>query len=290
MTVSEALELATRRLRVRSLPSPREDSEVLVAWALGTSRTFLYTHPEAELTRRQETKFRVGLRRRGEFYPLQYLIGEQEFFGRAFRVDESTLIPRPETEVLVEAALAELSSREEGLLRAVDVGTGSGCIAVTLACHEPRLLLTGLDISPQALAVARFNAKRWACQERVEFLRSDGLEALAGRGPIHDLIVSNPPYVAWEKRREVDPSVRRYEPRRAVFAAEGGLALYRKLLRQAPPLLKPGGRLAVELGYDLHRAVSALAASLGWAEHSMERDLAGIARCALYERAEREAS
>ncbi len=289
MTVAEALELATRRLRVKRLPSPREDSEVLVAWALGTGRAFLYTHPEAELSRQQEVKFRVGLRRRREFYPLQYLLGEQEFFGRAFRVNESTLIPRPETEVLVEAVLAELSGRREEILRVADVGTGSGCIAVTLACQEPRLLPVALDVSPRALEVARFNARRWGCRERIEFRLGDALEALAGRGPIFDLVVSNPPYVAWEKRSEVDRSVLRYEPRRAVFAGEGGLALYRKLFLQAPPLLKPGGRLAVELGYDLHRAVSALAASLGWVEHSMERDLAGIARCALYGRAAEDA-
>ncbi len=285
MTVAEALELAARRLRAGGLPTPREDSEILVAWALAADRAFLYTHPEAEFSHQQETQFQIGLRRRLEFYPLQYLLGKQEFFGRDFRIDNSTLIPRPETETLVEAVLADLAGRPETQLRAVDVGTGSGCIAVTLACQEPRLHVTALDISVEALEVARSNARRWGCQERVEFLASDGLEALAGRGPVFDLIVSNPPYVAWGKRREVDQSVRRYEPRRAVFAAEGGLALYRKLFLQAPALVKPGGRLAVELGYDLHRAVSALAASLGWVERSMERDLAGIARCALFGRA-----
>ncbi len=282
-TIAEALKQAHALFSERGLRSPREDAELILAWVLGRDRVFLHAHPETALTDQQSADFLHWTSRRAGSYPLQYMFGEQEFYGRLFKIDESTLIPRPETEVVVEEALRELDRIDTRPRRAVDVGTGSGCIAISLACQRPDLRVVGLDISAAALEVARANAGRLGCADRVEFAQSDALTGLAAGGPGFDLVVSNPPYVAWEKRHEVDLSVVLYEPPAAVFAGGGGLEVYEKLLVQARNVLKPGGRLVVELGYDLFDAVTSLAARLGWRLTSSASDLAGVVRCAVWE-------
>lgn len=284
MNVGEALQLGVKHLSRQGLPDPRLDAENVLSWVLNCDRSYLFAHPEAILSERQQNDFRHWLERRGQRYPLQYMRGRQEFYGRSFEVNSATLIPRPETETVVETALRLLKEMPAGQLWAADVGTGSGCIAAALACHEPRLRVSALDVSRPALETARRNFERLGCLARMELLESDVLSAVSRRREFYDLVVSNPPYVSPDQREKIDPSVAIYEPAEAVFAAAGGLEVYEKLFQQSPAVLKPSGLLVVELGYDLRNAVSKLASRYGWIEALVEKDLAGIDRCAAFRR------
>lgn len=281
VNVKQALDLATSELAARGLRSPRQDSEYLLITLLGCDRAFLLAHPERVLTREEEERYRYWLARRAEHYPLQYLRGTQEFYGREFLVSPAVLIPRPETELLVEVSLGDLARRTDPDLKVLDVGTGSGCIGVTLACEKPRLHVWASDISADALELARQNAARHGCGERVHLLRGDLLEpASRTRHGFHQ-VVSNPPYVPLDAP-EVDASVRCYEPSRAVFAGESGLEVYARIFRQAPRLLLPGGVLILELGHDSLPRLRKLAEKQAWRLVEVHRDLAGFKRCAVF--------
>jgi len=210
VTVKEALQSAASYLSKRRLRSPRQDAELLVASVLQRDRTFLYTYQEHQLSTAQKHLFQQWLIKRGQHYPLQYLRGKQEFYGREFSVRPGVFIPRPETELVLETALGLLRERPEDQLRAADVGTGSGCIGITLACEEPRVVVTATDVSPIALKVARQNAKKHRCLDRVEFLEGQTLNPVRNRLGYYHLVVSNPPYVSSEERNRVDaPQPRR---------------------------------------------------------------------------------
>ena len=279
MTVEEAIQFAEGYLSQRKLSLPRQDAELLVSSILQKNRAFLYGHPECELRAAQERLFCLWLAKRGEHYPLQYLRGHQEFYGRDFIVRPGVFIPRPETEVLIEITLERLKQYPQKRLRIADVGTGSGCIAITLACEDPRVHIVATDASPTALEVARLNAKRHGCANRIKFCLKKGLGGDSTYKHFFDLILSNPPYVGRQQRHRVDLSVRKYEPSNAVFAGESGQEVYAMLLPQAMLALKSQGSLILELGEDSKKKVVALAQQTGWKIGQVRADLAGIDRC-----------
>jgi release factor glutamine methyltransferase len=244
---------------------------VLLMFALGCDRAHLYAHPERELTADEQARYDAAIAERAAHKPSQYITGHQEFWGLDFIVSPAVLIPRPETEHLVEAAL-ELAS-EFPRPRIVDVGTGSGCIAIALAKEMPRADIEGLDISTDAVEIARANAVRLEC-DRVRFHVNDLLAGFLAES--FDLVVSNPPYVGESEQEKVQRQVREYEPKVAVFAGEEGLDVYRRLAPQAREVLRPGGWLVMEIGFSMGAPVRALLE--GWAEVRVLPDLLGIPR------------
>ncbi len=284
MTVKEAIQSATDYLAERQLRSPRQDAELLVASVLQRNRTFLYTYPDRQLSTSQQDLLQQWLTKRGECYPLQYLRGKQEFYGREFSVRPGVFIPRPETELVVESALALLRGSSEEQLWVADVGTGSGCIGITLACEEPRVGVTATDVSPIALKVARQNAKKHRCVDRIEFREGQTLNPVKDRLGHYHLVVSNPPYVSGQERTRVDASVDKHEPHEAVYAGESGQEIYKKLFSEARAVLQAHGKLVVELGEGGGREVCRLAQEKGWALEDLRKDLAQIDRCAIFGR------
>jgi len=284
VTVKEALQSAASYLSKRRLRSPRQDAELLVASVLQRDRTFLYTYQEHQLSTAQKHLFQQWLIKRGQHYPLQYLRGKQEFYGREFSVRPGVFIPRPETELVLETALGLLRERPEEQLRAADVGTGSGCIGITLACEEPRVVVTATDVSPIALKVARQNAKKHRCLDRLEFREGQTLSPVRNRLGYYHLVVSNPPYVSSEERNRVDASVDKHEPHEAVYAGESGQEIYKQLFSEAQKVLRPRGKLVVELGEGVGQGICRLAQEKGWILEDSRKDLAHIDRCAIFGR------
>ena len=269
--IASVLRDAAARLAASAVAEPRREAEALLARALGRARVDLLAHPEAAVDAEVAARFESDMARRAAGEPFQYIAGAREFFGREFEVGPGVLIPRPETELLVERALALLPAEA----RVCDVGAGSGAIAVTLAAERPDLRVAAVDISPAALEYARRNARRH--EARVEFWRGDLLAAALGGA--FDAVVSNPPYVAERAR----PGLQRelaWEPELALFAGEDGLAVYRRLIPGAARALRPGGALLLELGHDSAPAVAAMLADGPWGAPALHRDLAGIERVA----------
>jgi release factor glutamine methyltransferase len=252
--------------------SAQRDAELLLMHVTGFSRAELLTHPERELTERQDAHYQAAILRRARQEPIQHIIGTQEFYGRRFIVNRLVLIPRPETEHLVEALLAIRPAPQ----RLLDIGTGSGILAVTLALESPDASVTATDISATALAVAQQNARALGAAERVRFLQSDLFERL--REERFDAIVSNPPYVATGERLE--PQVRDYEPAAALYAGEYGLAIYKRLIPEAFEHLEPGGHLLLEIGHGQRDVLHGLLTEAGFAEIGFVDDLQGIPRVA----------
>lgn len=254
----------------------RRDAELLLRRAVGKDRAWLLAHPNAEMTAEQQAQFDAWVERRAHHEPVQYILGEQEFYGLVLKVTPSVLIPRPETEHLVEAVLDRAPRNAK--LRICDVGTGSGAIAVALAHALPGAQVTAVDWSPAALAIARENAERHNVADRVRFLESDLLSAVAGER--FDVVVSNPPYVAADE--ELEPQVREWEPHAALFAGKTGLEVYERLIPQAWDALVSGGWLMLEIG---HGQSGALAEFLrAWKDVEFTADLQGIPRVAIARR------
>src|ERR1700760_1641651 len=267
-TVTESLESGTALLAPSA--TARRDAELLMLHVTGSSRAELMTHPERELTERQQEHYQAAIARRARHEPVQHILGTQEFYGRSFIVNRLVLIPRPETEHLVEAVLAIRPAPRYIL----DVGTGSGILAITLALELPDAAVIATDISPAALAVAQQNARVLNAADHVRFVRSDLFEEL--RGERFDCIVSNPPYVA--NGENLEPQVREYEPAAALFAGEDGLAIYRRLIPQAFEHLEGGGYLLLEIGHGQRDALRELLAQGGFVEIGLVDDLQGIPR------------
>jgi release factor glutamine methyltransferase len=252
------------------------DAQVLLAHLLGRDRAWLVAHADQPLTREQEAGFFALAKRRRDGEPVAYLTGVREFWGRALRVTPAVLIPRPETETLVELALSRM--RVDGDLRVLDLGTGSGAIALALARERPRARILATDISSEALTIAEDNAQRLGVAN-VEFALADWYEGLpdAWRDAAFDLIASNPPYVATN-----DPHLRegdvRFEPAAALAAGVDGLAAIRRIVAGARAQLGAGGTLIVEHGYDQSERVRELFVAAGFAEIATAKDLAGIPR------------
>jgi release factor glutamine methyltransferase len=273
--LKQALASAVDRLESADVGSTRLNAETLLTFVLGVNRAYLYAHPERELTAEEQARYDEVVGQRSTGMPSQYITGHQEFWGLDFVVSPAVLIPRPETEHLVEAVL-ELA-REVTHAKIVDVGTGSGCIALALAHELKNAAVYGVDLSPEALETARANAARLQLDGRVEFLQSDVLEALAS---VHDFdfVVSNPPYVGKNEADKVQRSVFEFEPRMAVFAGEDGLDVIRPLIEQSHNALKPGGWLAMEIGYSMRDIVLELLDPTLWDDIRVVPDLQGIPR------------
>jgi release factor glutamine methyltransferase len=262
-TIREALNEARARLRAAGIGSADLDAAVLLGHVLAADRATLYAHPERALLPEAQAAFEGLLARRLRGEPVAYLTGHKEFMGLDFLVDRRALIPRPETELLVEMALVEVRRRDEAELadlRVADIGTGSGAIAIALAAQEPRLpLVYATDISGEALALAAENARWLGVESRLRLLQGDLLEPLPERV---DLLLANLPYIADNEQEILAPDVRDYEPHLALFGADGGLGHIRRLLASAPPRLKPGAVMLLEFGYNQRAPLAELIASL----------------------------
>ena len=254
--------------------SARRNAELLLTHTLKKSRAWLVAHAEEELSGEQDANYTalVSLRRKGE--PIQYITGETEFYGLPFRVTPEVLIPRPETEHLVEKVI-ELAARFQQP-RIVDVGTGSGAIAVALAHECFFAVMTAIDISSRALAIAEENAKRSGAS--IRFLEGDLLAPVAGE--CFEIVVSNPPYVPSGDRATLSVEVREHEPALALFAGDDGLDVYRRLIPAAFVALIPGGYVALEIGYGQSKAITELLARSGFEQIEFVPDLQGIPRVA----------
>jgi release factor glutamine methyltransferase len=259
--------------KLEPLPTARRDAELLLLNVLGRDRAWLLTHPEATLTAAQAAQYDGWLERRAAQEPVQYIVGTQEFWGLRLRVTPDVLIPRPETEHLVEAALERLPDNTRA--RIADVGTGSGAIAIALATARPQARVTALDLSQAALEVACENAQRHGVSGRMRFLASDLLAA------VHEerfaMIVSNPPYIP--DGEVLEPQVVDFEPHPALFAGAEGLDVYRRLIPEAERALEPEGWLLMEIGHGQRTAIEELLQ--GWASVRFAEDLQGIPRVAI---------
>lgn len=268
MTIHSALLQGAKLLEDDSIAVPRLTAEVLLAHALGREREYLYAHPEEELSENAWIHYGRYLHQRLNGKPTQYIVGRQEFYGRDFRVTPDVLIPRPETEHLVEASLKRICPDD----RVLDVGTGSGAIAVTLAL-ESAARLCASDVSLSALRIAVENALRLGAA--VDFIACDLASAVAARSI--DLLVSNPPYVPRTDQPSLQREVRDYEPDVALYGGPTGLELYERLIEDAPRVLRPKGWLLFELGYNSLEPVRRMLRSR-WTDINVEHDLAGFPR------------
>lgn len=264
MTVQEWVRQATSRLEFVGIESAKLEAQVLAAHVLGTKRTWVITNPGEEIN---DLAAETLLQRREGREPLAYIIGQREFYGRMFRVRPGVLIPRQETETLLEAALAAL---EAGPI--LDIGTGSGCLAITIKLERPGIEVTGLDNSAIALDVASDNAESLGAD--VAWVRSDLFESIQGRQ--YEVIVSNPPYIGIDE--PLMPEVREFEPSGALFAGKDGLDFYRRLAIEAAPYLLPNGQLLLEVGHQQSEAVKTLFIDNGWKHEATVKDLSGIER------------
>lgn len=273
-TVGRLLTWTTGWLDARGSESPRLDAEVLLAHVRECPRIALYTAFDEPVSDAQRVRFRDLVRRRGAGEPVAYLVGQREFFSLPFAVSPAVLVPRPETEGLVVRAIDLCRAAPTGL-RLLDVGTGSGAIAVAIAKHVPTARLVATDISPEAIALARANAGRHGVVDRIEFVRCD----LVPPGGPWDVVVSNPPYVREDEFDSLPPDVRLHEPRTALVAGPTGVELVARLAAAARSALVPGGWLLVEIGPAIAGAAEAvLAAQAELAPEPTLKDLAGHAR------------
>jgi len=297
--VRAALKEGIARLRASKVLSYTLAAELLLMHALDRDRTWLYTNPENPLDSATADKYFALVARRAAGEPTQYLTGKQEFWGLEFEVTPAVLIPRPETEHLVEVALERLGERgikidmktgaPSPLLHIADVGTGSGCLAVALAHDLPHAEIIATDISPAALEIARRNGARHKVSDRILFVETNLLEGISvstRRPPLgFDLIVSNPPYIAHMDAPSLPTEVRDHEPRSALFGGPTGVEIYARLIEQAGAQLGRGGIVVLELGYNSSEAVRKMFhADRRWANISVTSDLAGIPRVIAAER------
>jgi len=276
-TIRRALEWARRRLEEANVEEPRRTAGALLAHVLQKDYLYVLTRPEEPLSESAWAEFARLVQRRVQGEPLPYITGHQEFFGLDFLVTPDVLIPRPETELIVEAVL-ERAGDSDVLL--IDVGTGSGCLAVTLAVHLPRARVLALDLSEAALAIARRNAERHGVRARIEFLASDlfsALEALP-QPPKADFIVANPPYISEAELPTLPREVRDYEPRLALIAGPEAASVQRRLFAEGPKFLKPGGYLICEMGYGQYPSLCEALDPTVWEVIEVKRDLQGIER------------
>ncbi len=276
-TIGEAIEWGADTLdRSDELArNSRADATLLLRHVLNIPTAELYAYRERLLTQLETVEFNALIRERAKGKPIQYITGEQEFFGLPFHVTPAVLIPRPETEHLVEAAIARLKNHPNP--RIADVGTGSGAIAIAVAHALPHCEMTALDISPAALKVAEQNAQRNGVAHRIRFLESDLLAAVANE--TFDAVLSNPPYIADRERKTLPKEVRDYEPAQALFAGPTGLEFYQRLIPAAKQQLAPGGWLIMEIGHGQRDAIAAMLRD--WDAVEFIDDLQNIPRVAV---------
>jgi release factor glutamine methyltransferase len=271
-----ALTSAITRLTADNVPSPRLNAELLLMFTLGCDRAYLFAHPERELTMKEQTRYQEALAERARGVPAQYITGHQEFWGMDLIVTPAVLIPRPETEYLIETVLtlAADNGKSPNDLRIVDVGTGSGSIALALAKEFPQAEIHAIDVSEAALEIARANAARHQVEQRITFHQADLLTGL--NLGVFDFVVSNPPYVGESEEDQVQLEVRKFEPRNAVFAGHEGTEVIARLIPQAESALQTGGWLVLEVSGTIADKVQKLLS--GWDEVRAIPDLQSIPR------------
>jgi len=276
VTLRDTLASAISRLTAANTPSPRMNAELLLMFTLECDRAYLHAHPERKLSADEQRHYDQALAERERGMPAQYITGHQGFWGMDLIVTPAVLIPRPETEHVIETVLARVGRAPSpaSLLRIVDVGTGSGCIALALAKELLSAELYATEISPAALEIARANAVRHQLEGRIKFHQADLLQGL-DRGEF-DFVVSNPPYVGESEADQVQLEVRKHEPRNAVFAGATGLEVIERLIPRAREALKPGGWLVMEISGTIADDVRDLLA--GWNDVQIAKDLQGIER------------
>ena len=280
MTVLDLIQRSTAYLTQKGVDSPRLQSELLLAHALHIPRLHLYLNFDRHLDSVELEAMRALVKRRGRREPLQHILGTTSFCGLELGVTRDVLVPRPETELLAEHAWQFLRSPPaagDSSRRILDFGTGSGCLAIAIAVKCPGARVVALDISRAALSVAQANATRHQVADRLQFIAGNGLEALAP-APGFDLVVSNPPYIPRTQIESLMPEVRDFDPRIALDGGSDGLEFYRRLAAQSGPLLRPGGRLMLELGDDQSAAVAEILGASAWNIMAVDPDFSGCPR------------
>jgi release factor glutamine methyltransferase len=284
MTVLEAIQRSHDFLARKGVESPRLQAELLLAQVLGIARMKLYLNFDRTLSLAETDAYRGLVQRRGQREPLQHILGTVCFHGLELAVNRDVLIPRSETELLVEQAVRWIQARTEPV-RVLDFGTGSGCIAIAIAMACPAARVWATDVSGPALVVARGNAGRHQVQERIEFLEGAGFNALP-TGSRLDLVVSNPPYIASAEIESLQPEVRDYDPRLALDGGSDGLAFYRVLATEAGPWMNPGGAMLVEFGDDQGPAIRELMVGQDWGVDELVPDYSGRERILIARRSD----
>lgn len=274
-TIETVLRWATDDFRTRGVDSPRLDAELLLGKALGLTRIQLIVDAKRILEPDELARFRELVRRRRAREPVAYILGTREFYGRPFRVDKRVLIPRPDSEALIDVAL-QLTRHRSLWMRALDLCTGSGCIGITLARERPTSLVVASDVSADALAVARDNALRLGAYN-VAFVHGDLFGAVDPAWRF-DLVTANPPYIASGEIESLEPEIRDYEPRLALAGGADGLTIIRRIVAEARGHLADGGQIAIEVGFGEATAAAELLAKAGFAAIAVQRDYARIER------------
>lgn len=269
MTYQEAVKNGEKVLKLANISDAKVDAWMLFEMACKVDRNFYYLHMDEDITAEQQKEYEIALKKRAEHIPLQYITGEQEFMGLKFKVNSNVLIPRQDTEVLVEEALKRIQPG----MRVLDMCTGSGCIAVSIAKNVPHIEMHAVDISKQALNVAKDNAK--LNEVSVEFERSDLFDHVTGK---YDVIVSNPPYIPTSEIPKLMPEVGSFEPVEALDGKEDGLYFYRKIIAECKDYLNPDGMIFFEIGYEQGADVSALLQEAGFSQVAVVKDLAHLDR------------
>jgi release factor glutamine methyltransferase len=277
-SIARALVEAAQLLRQSGVLDARREAASLLEHVMACDRTFLITHAETALASSTVRTLRRLVERRAAGEPLQYITGRQDFYGLEYEVTPAVLIPRPETELLVETALELLDETGEDSARVCDVGTGSGCIPISILHERPSVRAVGLDISLTALKVAARNAARHNVNERLSLIASDCFGALDPNRARFSMIVSNPPYVAEAALADLQREVRDHEPRAALTPGGDGLRIIRSLIEDAPRFLHQGGHFLMEIGFDQHEKVAGLIDPRVWQLLAIHKDLQGIPR------------
>lgn len=272
MQLRQAIQNAVQRLQDAHVGSPRMNAELLAMFVLGCDRAYLYAHGDRGLTKDEVARYDEALGERARGLPAQYITGHQEFWGMDLIVSPAVLIPRPETEHVVETVL--VLARDRAPHRVVDVGTGSGCIALALAKELSGAEIHATEVSGEALEIARANAARHQLEQRIQFHQTDLLAGM--EEGTFDYVVSNPPYIGEWEAETVEAQVRRFEPHQALFAGPSGLEVFSRVIPQAQKVLQPGGWLVMEMGHSSRERVCELL--VDWEEIRVTNDLQGIAR------------
>ena len=275
-TIGKLLKWTEDYFTKAGLDTPRLDGEVLLCHVLKKERIHLYVHFDQPLTKAELAQYKVCIKERVQRKPVAHIVGHKEFMGLDFKVNEATLIPRPDTEILVEAVISRLKTGQEGLGTIADIGTGSGAICLSLLNYLPNLKAVTVDISSEAIEVAKENAESLGLSDRVEFYQGDMLAPIRDRR--FTAIVSNPPYIPEGDIAGLEPDVRDFEPISALVAGPDGLDFYRRLVAEAGNMIADDGFLALEIGINQAEALEALGQEHGWGRCEIVKDLAGIDR------------
>lgn len=276
LTVLHAINISTDYLEKKGIESPRMNAEILLADILKCKRLELYLMYDRPLTENEQNKYREYLKRRSTFEPAQYIIGTVEFYGLEFKVSPAVLIPRAETEILVEAVINSVNKEDK--LNIMDIGSGSGNISIAVAVNLPNAYVTGIEISESAIKIAEENLKKYDCDQRVSFLNYDILNVNRDEFSDIDIIVSNPPYVSKNDYGKIQKEILNYEPDIAVTDFQDGFKFYRKIISLSEQVLKPNGKLFLEIAQDQSKTINEIMKENNFKDISIVQDYQKIDR------------